>query len=145
MFLKNYGGEKMIEWLKDKFSSVIAFFFVMTIIIPGVAGAIIGYGIGDGIGCIVGILIGVLIGVFLGILTFGFIATVINISDNCDYILIKTEAIRVLLEKNTTTNSSNVVNSTASQTTTNTDNVWVCTNCGTTNPAGTRFCKSCGK
>lgn len=89
----------MIKWLREKFSSVVVFFFVISVIAISIAGAISGYIIGEETGAIIGLLLGVLIGFFLGILTFGFVATIINISETCDGLRLEIEEIRSLLYK----------------------------------------------
>ena len=81
----------MIEWIKEKFTSLICFCFVVFVILDTIGGGIIGYliGRGNGIGIVLGLIIGIAIGIILGILVFGLLATIINISENTDYILIK--------------------------------------------------------
>ena len=83
----------MIEWLREKFSSIICFFFVLSIIAITVAGAIIGQNLFDTVGCIFGIIIGLLIGTLLGILSFGLFATILDIAETTNASLAKLNSI----------------------------------------------------
>ena len=84
----------MIQWLRDKFASAITFFFVLGVIITTIGGGIAGYLIGKalggwynnygGIGCVIGLVLGLFLGIVFGILTFGYFATVIHISESID-------------------------------------------------------------
>lgn len=96
----------MIEWMREKLSKIVSGLFVITVIVSSISGSIIGYSLFDFIGCIIGILIGFLVGTFLGIITFGFLATVINISVTCDKINSKLETIGIMI-----TNSNSLLDS----------------------------------
>ncbi len=83
----------MIKWLRDKFASMITFFFVLSVILSTVSGGIGGFAVGksfgyfndySGIGCIIGLIIGCFLGIICGILTFGFFATIVHISESID-------------------------------------------------------------
>ena len=127
----------MIEWLKGKFASAVSFFYVLTIIACGIGGAIAGYGMARGLGLVLGFALGALFGMLMGILTFGFIATIINISDTCDLIYEKL---------NTVSNSSSANNYSASVTSsTEPENYKICKKCGAKNPANSTTCKDCGE
>jgi len=127
----------MIQWVKEKFTSAVSFFFVLTVIAWGISGAIAGYGAAKAVGLILGLALGVFLGVLIGILLFGFIATVINISDTCDLIYEKLNT----ASNNSPTNNftSPIVNSTEPE------SYKICKKCGAKNPANSTICKDCGE
>lgn len=51
--------------------------------------------------------------------------------------------IKKSIQSNLSSNTTGTKNTTSS--TIKPEDVWVCTNCGETNPAGTKFCQKCGK
>ena len=115
----------MIEWLRNKFSSAISTLFVLTIIICTIVGAIAGnFFIRSSSAVIIGGIIGFIFGIVEGILTYGFCATVIHISESID--------------KNPNINKT---------TFTNTDNTgtWICPQCKYVNKADWNNCANCGK
>ncbi len=77
----------MIEWIRDKFSGIIKLLFVLTILSFVIVGGFIGYNyaflarINEAMGLIIGAVLGFLIGLIIGITTFGFLATVLHISE----------------------------------------------------------------
>lgn len=127
----------MIQWVKEKFTSAVSFFYVLTVIAWGVSGAIAGYGMASAVGLILGGALGVLLGIIIGILFFGFIATVINISDTCDLIYEKLNA----APNNSSANNftSSIVNSTEPE------SYKICKKCGAKNPVSSTTCKDCGE
>jgi len=86
---------------------------------------------------LIGLILGILVGIFISILTYGLIATFINIADN-------TEKINYQLSKisNKLDNLSAI--STNNSTTDSTNDSWVCKNCGETN-YGNTICSKCGR
>ena len=133
----------MIEWLRNKFSSAISFFFVLTVIVVTISGGVVGYTAGKtlggwhdnygGIGCIIGLALGCGIGIISGILTYGFFATVIHISETTDALLAKTgEDSRTL--RNIANNTNNVSDAKQDKNDTGAISGWVCTKCCETNP-----------
>ena len=123
----------MIKWLVEKFSSLITFFFVLFIICFSVAGGIGGYTMFRTIGCIIGAILGLIVGIFLGILAFGLLATIINISDNTNTILLKLNSLQH--EKIIKESSSNDSPS----------EFKICEKCGTKNSLVNLTCQNCGK
>lgn len=83
----------MIEWIKEKFASLISLFFVLFVITSVIIGSVIGYIVSYGSGIIVGGVIGFVIGILLGIICFGLLATIINISTNTDFLLNKVDTL----------------------------------------------------
>jgi len=76
----------MIEWLRSKFSSLICVFFVLTVIFSTIKGAVIGSALGS-LFLLLGLILGFIFGLLAGILVYGFLATVINISESLDSVL----------------------------------------------------------
>lgn len=127
----------MIQWVKEKFTSAVSFFYVLTVIVWGISGAIAGYGAAKAIGLVLGLALGIFLGILIGILLFGFIATVINISDTCDLIYEKLS---------TAPNNSSVNNFTSSiVNSTEPESYKICKKCGAKNPANSASCKDCGE
>ena len=127
----------MIQWVKEKFTSAVSFFFVLTVIAWGISGAIAGYGAAKAVGLILGLALGVFLGVLIGILLFGFIATVINISDTCDLIYEKLNAL---------SNNSSASNFTSPITNSSESGSYkICKKCGAKNPTSASSCKDCGE
>ena len=89
----------MIEWIKDKFESIVCFMFVFFIICFAVAGAILGHSIGNSVGLFIGLALGIGSGFLLGIFVFGFIATIMHISDVCEFLYKKIEEVREEISK----------------------------------------------
>lgn len=89
----------MIQWLRGKFSSIVGFCFVLTVIAAVVSGGIAGYEISyeEVNGCFIGIILGLLLGIILGILSFGLIATIINISETNEKILARLDQIQSIV------------------------------------------------
>lgn len=87
----------MIQWLRGKFSSIVGFCFVLTVIAAVVSGGIAGYEISEVNGCFIGIILGLLLGIILGILSFGLIATIINISETNEKILERLDQIQSIV------------------------------------------------
>ena len=123
----------MIKWLVDKFSSLITFFFVLFIIFTSIAGGIVGYTMFTTVGCIVGAILGLVVGIFLGILEFGLLATIINISDNTNTILLKLNSLQ---HENMTKKSSSDDNPSEFK---------ICDKCGAKNSLVNLTCQNCGK
>lgn len=144
----------MISWLKKSFEGLISVLFVFFVIFSTIIGGIVF----KDLSVVVGIIIGLIVGFLSGISTFGFIAVVIDIANTNNEIL-------TVLKKNQVVDSS-IVNETSNQ---NPElakelpksevvkheipkeeqiekipNHWVCSNCGETNPGGTRLCRKCG-
>ena len=141
----------MIEWLRDKFSSLVGFCFVLFVIIFAVTGAVVGSSIGETGGAILGLVIGVLIGIVFGIMIFGFVATIINISETIDCIYGDAEEIKKLLS-NSTQLSSQEQSSESGTSYLNPEPVAsvsgdykTCKKCGTKNPSKNVTCKDCGE
>ena len=136
----------MIEWLKGKFAAVVTIFYFLTFIAFGIGGAMTGKMLlVNGLGLVLGFAVGGLLGMFIGILTLGFFATVINISDTCDLIYEKLNE----MSSNSSSNSSyaskssgfssSVVNSSEPE------SYKICKKCGAKNPANSTTCKDCGE
>lgn len=137
----------MIEWLRDKFSSVVGVFFVLTVAGVTIAGGFVGYGAAEGLGCVIGLALGLLLGIFAGILTFGFVATIIHISDTSDIIVKKLEDIRIMLynSQNGSSTTNNYSSSyTGSSTSTVSSGYKICKKCGAKNSVNSTTCKDCG-
>lgn len=117
----------MIEWIRKIFSSAISFFFVLFIIIFAIPGAIIGYSLGQYTGCCIGLALGGVIGIILGVLCFGFMATILNMSETMEEI-----------SKKLSTNNI------GEKTTNSNPNIIVCKKCGTENSKTNKQCKECG-
>ena len=93
----------MIKWIKGKFSSVISVCFILYVILISVSFAISGVALGKAqsgwtddfsfIGLVLGLIIGIAVALLSGILTFGFFATIISISQSNDLILKKIDRI----------------------------------------------------
>lgn len=128
----------MIQWLKEKFTAVVTIFYFLTFIACGIGGAIIGKTLlRNELGLALGFAVGGLFGMFIGILTLGFFATVINISDTCDLIYEKLNA--------TPNSSSTNKTSTSIANSTETEGYKICKKCGAKNPANSTTCKDCGE
>lgn len=136
----------MIEWLKEKFSSIIGIFYIITVILVSIMGAVLGFSVADSFGCVLGLIIGVFVGIFLGILTFGFFATIIDISNKCNNLNKKIEELRSLLY-NSSSNSSSASSSSqySSSASTISSGYKICKKCGTKNSVNTMMCKDCGE
>ena len=141
----------MIEWLRDKFSSLVGFCFVLFVIFFTATGAIVGSIIGETVGAILGLVIGILIGIVFGIMIFGFVATIINISETIDYIYEDAEEIKELLS-NSAQASSQEQSSESETTYVNPEpkvsvlgDYKICKKCGTKNPSKNVTCKDCGE
>lgn len=138
----------MIEWLKGKFAAVVTIFYFLTFIAFGIGGAITGKMLlVNGFGLVLGFAVGGLLGMFIGILTLGFFATVINISDTCDLIYEKLEN----MSNGFSVNNSSPVNSRNDYTSTiinpvePSESYKICKKCGAKNPANSTTCKDCGE
>lgn len=125
----------MIDWIEEKFSSVLSVCFVLYVILIAIACGVYGFTIADFTGTLLGLLIGTVVGILSGIFTFGLCATIISIAQSNNFIL---EYLRDISKKNENKNTPD--NDTAK----NNSAVWVCTKCGWTNPAGTHLCEKCG-
>ena len=109
----------MIEWIKDKFSTLVSVCFVLFVVMATVIGGLIGFGISKLTiagtyyfkaastvssaqipGILIGAGIGLVIGLLLGIMIFGFMATVIDISETENGILLKLVSFQNDTEKN---------------------------------------------
>lgn len=132
----------MIEWIKEKFAAVIKICFILYVIAVSVSFGILGKTIGGWqhpvLGFMLGLAIGIVIGIFIGILFFGFLTTIIDISQSNNYIAKKLDDISSKLEKTNTSSSQN------NDSYSNNNDVWICKKCNATNPVGTKFCKNCG-
>lgn len=161
----------MIEWLRNKFASIISACFVLYVVLVTTTGAIYGYMIGkaigtysdnySGIGLVMGIIIGLPIGVLTGILFFGLIATIIHISESNDALqerfnLIHKEIkeIHVTAFQAQTQNNSMPTSiaevqpqtqNTPSPTSNNEPGTWICPKCGIKNSVESKSCNSCGQ
>lgn len=137
----------MIEWLRDKFSSVVGVFFVLTVTAITIAGGFLGYSAAEGLGCVIGLALGLFLGIFAGILTFGFVATLIHISDTNDVIVRKLEDIRGLIynsQSGTSTSNSSSSSYTSSVSSTVSSGYKICKKCGARNSVNSTTCKDCG-
>ena len=137
----------MIEWLRNKFSSVVEVVFVLAVIAITIAGGVAGYSAADVLGCVIGLILGLLLGILSGILTFGFVATLIHISDTNDVIAKKLEDIRLLLYNSISGNST--ISSTSSSYTSSSESTVSrgykrCKKCGAKNTVNSTTCKDCG-
>ena len=76
----------MIQWLRDKFSFAISFFFIVNVIASSVLCGYALYSWSDenGLLCLIGLVLGMFLGIVDGVLVFGFFATVVHISDVLD-------------------------------------------------------------
>ena len=106
----------MIEWLRDKFRIAVSIFFMLTVFIStlgcGVAGFLIGqvlsrYDNYSTIGCVLGLVIGFFLGIVSGVLAYGFLATILHLTETCDNILEKMK----LLQRKTVLETSSLVSS----------------------------------
>ncbi len=106
----------MIEWLRDKFRMAVSIFFILTVFIStlgcGVAGFLIGqvlsrYDNYSTIGCVLGLVIGFFLGIVSGVLAYGFLATILHLTETCDNILEKMK----LLQRKTVLETSSLVSS----------------------------------
>ena len=116
----------MIEWLREKFPTVIKVGFIVVVVASAIEGAMLGDAWGGFFGVLLGIIIGIFLGIWAGIVIFGFCATVIHIADTNDAMLKKLDDV-----KKTARNSNN-------------DEGWICSKCGEKNPLGVIKCKKCG-
>ncbi len=92
-------SNRIIQWLKDSFASMIAILFVATVVINSVIGFAIGQGIGDGYG-LIGLLIGLMASLIAGVSVFGLAATIISIADTQNTIVSnQTQIIELLTNK----------------------------------------------
>lgn len=132
----------MIEWIKEKFAAVIKICFILYVIAVSVSFRNLGEAIVGWqhpvLGFMLGLAIGIVIGIFTGILFFGFLTTIIDISQSNNYIAKKLDDISSKLEKTNTSSSQN------NDSHSNNNDVWICKKCNATNPVGTKFCKNCG-
>lgn len=105
----------MIEWIKDKFSTLVSVCFILFIVLFTVLGGFLGFGISSAskllsyshsisseqiIGAVIGGAIGLCLGLLFGIMIFGFMATVIDISETENGILLKLVSFQNDTEKN---------------------------------------------
>ena len=137
----------MIKWLRDKFASAISFFFILSVILVTVSGGIAGFAVGksfgyydnySGIGCFIGLIIGCFFGIVCGILTFGYFATIIHISETIDKENV-----------NKQNSEASIGNENKQKSDASTENVdysqsWFCEKCGTANNNNLETCKKCG-
>ncbi len=140
----------MIEWLRNKFASAVAVFFILAVIVCTITGGISGYTIGsennhEGIGFLIGLVIGLFLGIISGILSFGFFATVIHISETCDGMVTRLDRLYSSQNNFAQNVSAAVSNEQKSAENSSLSKVWVCSKCGESNPSGTMFCRKCGK
>ena len=144
----------MLDFLRKGLGKVITVLFVLSMIGTGITGGIILYltfanffynDFFNLLGFILGAGIGVLISALIGILTYGLIATFINIADNTEKINYQLSKISNKLDNLSaiSTNNSTTI-STNNSTTDSTNDSWVCKNCGETN-YGNTICSKCGR
>lgn len=133
----------MLDFLRKGLGKVITVLFVLTVIGFGVLGFFLGEMLFD-LG-LIGLILGILVGIFISILTYGLIATFINIADNTEKINYQLSKISNKLDNLSaiSTNNSTVI-STNNSTTDSTNDSWVCKNCGETN-YGNTICSKCGR
>ena len=152
----------MLDFLRKGLGKVIAVLFVLSMIGTGITGGIILYLTFDNffyndfvnlLGFILGAGIGVLISALIGILTYGLVATIINIADITEKINYqlskisnKLDNLSAISTNNSTTISTNnsTTDSTNNSTTDSTNDSWVCKKCGETN-YGNIICSKCGR
>ena len=83
----------MIEWLRNRFSSLLTVLFIITVLAFTVFGGIIGEFFEDVLykrhGGLIGVILGLVIGLLVGIVTYGFSATIVHMSESTDAILKK--------------------------------------------------------
>lgn len=95
----------MNKFLRNGFSALINIGFIVCVIGVTVWGGIIGHGLGRFSGSIIPTLLGILIGFWIGLITgfeiFGFLATIIHISQNSDRILSELQKKKVPENKKT--------------------------------------------
>ena len=132
----------MIDWIKEKFSSVLSVCFVLYIVLIAIVCGVFGFQIDPFTGTALGLLIGTVVGILSGIFIFGLCATIISIAQSNDFIL---EYLRDISKKNENQNKIPLSVTQDNDTAKNNSAVWVCTKCGWTNPVGTHFCEKCGK
>ena len=95
-----------------------------------------------------GIVLGFLLGLFLGILTFGYFATIINISETDEAILKKIEEIRsIVYNANSPAESPDLISSSEKNVKPSTvsSEYKICKKCGAQNSINTTTCKDCGE
>ena len=134
----------MIEFIKSKFSSMVGFLFILTIIGFCVLGVFIGDGQNSykGFDYTKGIIFGVIglgVGYVIGIVVFGLIATVLQICDNTEEIL-KKDKKNQYSQQNTNSTSKNTSPSVVLS-----GDYKVCKKCGEKCAPNLINCKSCGE
>lgn len=77
----------MIDWIKEKFSSVLSVCFVLYIVLIAIVCGVFGFQIDPFTGTALGLLIGTVVGILSGIFIFGLCATIISIAQSNDFIL----------------------------------------------------------
>lgn len=74
----------IITWLKERFNSFISFLFVFNVVCYAFLGIVVGGAVDHSF---IGLILGILIGGSLGVVIFGFIATILSMSETQDRIL----------------------------------------------------------
>ena len=93
---------------------------------------------------IIGGIIGLIIGFIIDILVFGFIATILNMDENIEYIRNFSSKSRTPSNRNSS--EGNVTNvAPINPTIINSGDSWVCKKCGDENSVNTSSCKGCGE
>lgn len=78
----------MVRWLKDCFSGMISVLFVLTVLGFSVGGTLLGVSTGSLLLLFLYIFAGIVAGLVVGIATYGLLATIVNIAENQEKILL---------------------------------------------------------